>query len=394
MRQMASVKGSMPACLPVVRAVPSLNPPRPFSTRSPERILVPCGSASYVSIDLFNSPQDSPKSALLVHLPAFPSADGSVSRVPKFLEDLPVASINYRWQAAASRDPAPLCWPMPVHDTAFAFAWLVDNLAPPGNSRRDIYVYGSHLGASLATSLSLTEAHAHARFGVRGLVAYNGIYNWTMFLPDHRINKRAPSMMPAPELDEASHLRKLQGAMAGLFDKPSNLFDPFASPSLFFHSPGMLQPRSFSMSTEDAAMIDALTGDQDAPSAPPKAPRKSHLIFPPRKSTLKIPQTLLLHDASRQPPRSSKAPKNGQARRKAKAAGHSLAAQAEELAELMRRSVSVIEMKERCKWDEEVVEDDQVQRRVQVVEVGPETGSIELNDGGQQTALEWLQDRM
>lgn len=269
-----------------------------------------------------------------------------------------------------------------------AFAWLARNLAPPGQSRRDVYVYGSHLGASLATSLSLTEAHAHARFGVRGLVAYNGIYNWTMFLSDHRINRPGT----AAELAVPSHLHTLHEAMPGLFDKPSNLFDPFASPSLFFHSPGLLQPPSFLMSAQDAAMVDALTGDQDAASAPPKAPRKSHLVFPPRKSTLKIPPTLLLHDAS---PRLSKLTKTGRpSRRKTKPSGHSLAAQAEELAELMRRSVALTEMKVRCRWDEDVVEDEEVRRRVQVVEVGPETDTIELSDGGQDVALEWLRDRM
>lgn len=265
-------------------------------------------------------------------------------------------------------------------------------MAPLGNSKRDIYVYASHLGASLATSLSLTETHAHARFGVRGLMAYNGIYNWTMFLPDHRINKppkRAPAMATAPGLDEASHLHKLWEQMPALFDKPSNLFDPFASPSLFFHGPGLLRPESFYMSINDAAMIDALTADDDATSAPPKAPRKSRLIFPPRKSTLKLPPTLLLHDSSRQRPGPSKSTKGGQTKRRTKTTGHSLAAQARELAEMMRRSVSASELK-----DEAVVEDDEVHRRVRVVELGPETDSIELSDAGQEIAREWLEERM
>lgn len=359
--------------------------------------LVPANSPG----SLFNTPENSPESALLIHLPPSPSGDGSEPSLPDFLQHLPVASINYRWAATSQAigqngTSVPLCWPTPTHDTAFAFAWLLENLAPPKNGRRDIYVYGSHLGASLATSLALTEAHSHARFGVRGVVAYNGIYNWTMFLPDHRINKpptRSKKAVVPPQPAEGSHLHRLQDEIPGLFDDPSNLFDPFASPSLFFHGPGLLVPRSFSMSMEDAANIDRLTKGDDGQAMVMKTPRKSHLIFPPRKSTLKIPETLLLHDSQPQPP-PSPTTKSGRTRRRAKMSGNTFEAQAEELAGLMKRSVDVVELKERCKWDEDMEDKgDEAHRRVQLVDVGPETKSIELSDGGQQAALTWLQDR-
>ncbi|POR33103.1 Uncharacterized protein TPAR_06695 [Tolypocladium paradoxum] len=385
----------------VLRAKWSPSCQRAFGTRRPERVDVRCGSAGHVTIDLFNAPENSPESALLIHLPPFPSSDDSEARLPEFLQHLPVASINYRWAAtsqAIGQNGAlvPLCWPTPTHDTAFAFAWLLETLAPPKNGRRDIYVYGSHLGASLATSLALVEAHSHARFGVRGVVAYNGIYNWTMFLPDHRINKppTRPKKAVAPaQPAEGSHLHRLQDEMPGLFDDPTNLFDPFASPSLFFHSPGLVVPRSFSMSMEDAANIDRLTKGDDAQVMPLKPPRKSHLIFPPRKSTLKIPETLLLYD-SQPPPPPPPTTKTGRTRRRAKTPGNTFEAQAEELAELMRRSVDVVELKERSKWDEDIEDkEDEAHRRVQLVGVGPETKSIELSDGGQQAALTWLQHR-
>ncbi|KYK61042.1 hypothetical protein DCS_02182 [Drechmeria coniospora] len=380
---------------------------RCFSCRSsPERFSVRCGSAGHVTVDLFNRPEGSPESALLLHIPPFPCSDGAAASLPEFLQHLPVASINYRWgptSLVAGHEegmiPRPFLWPTPIHDVAIAYAWLVEKLAPPGNSRRNIYVYGSHLGASLATSLSLTEAHTHARFGIRGLVTYNGIYNWTMFLPDHRVNKRqkkGQAIIPPPQPAEGSHLHNLQQEMPRLFEDPSQLFDSFASPSLFFHSPGLHVPRSFSMSTEDTARIDALAaGEEIADSSlMMKAPRKSHMIFPPRSSTLKIPETLLLHDSDPLALVPLKT-KSGRAAKRARAKGNTFGAQAEELAELMRRSIEVVELKQRRKWDEDMhFKEDEARRRVQVVDVGSETASTNLGVDGRDVATAWLQHRL
>lgn len=342
---------------------------------------------------LFNLSHHSPSAALLVHLPPGPSRDGTPAPPPDFLQDWPVASINYRW------GPAPegsfKKWPTPVHDTAFAFAWLTSNLAPE-KGRRDMYVYGSHLGAGLATSLALTEAHTHAPFGVRGVVAYNGVYNWTMFLPDHRINGPKNSLTPPPAPAEGSHLYHFDEQMPGLFDTPANLFDPFASPSLLFHNPGLLVPRSFGMSMADAAMIDALANKETDFAIPLKQPRKSHMVFPPRKSTLKIPETLLLHDSPAAQPHKKDARRTRKraAAVAAAARGNTLEAHARELAELMRRSIEKVEVKERSKWDDEMDGwEDEVLRRVQTVDVGGETGSQEMGERAQEIAQEWLRDR-
>ncbi|UNI18089.1 hypothetical protein JDV02_004381 [Purpureocillium takamizusanense] len=367
-----------------------------------ERVDVRCGSAGHVSVDLYNAPDSCPESALLIHLPAFPASDSDELALPSFLKNFPVASINYRWRpghlpAGKYNALVPMFWPTPVHDVAFAYAWLVENLAPPENGRRDIYVYGSHLGAGLATSLSLTETHAHSRFGIRGVVAYNGIYNWTMFLPDHRINK-SPQRAGArarvtQEPTESFHIRRLREEMPGLFDRPSNLFDSFASPSLFFHSPGLHVPPSFTMSMDDIAAIDAMTSDEDEPTIPLKTPRKSHLIYPPRQSTLKIPETLLLYDS---PPQiTPSTTKSGRPKKRPKASGNSLQSQAYELVALMRRSIDVVELKERSKWDEDLQDrEHEKYRRVQVVHAGTETGITELGGNGQHMVLAWLRDRL
>jgi acetyl esterase/lipase len=352
---------------------------------------------------LFNVSKHAPDSTLIVHLPPIPSRAGSPAVLPGFLRQWPVASINYRWERSSEHGPddgfaRPLSWPTPVHDVAFAYSWLVENLAPPGNGRRDIYVYGSYLGGSLAASLGLTEAHAHARFGVRGFVAYNGIYNWTMFLPDHRVNRpsgRSKTPTAPPELPEGSHLQGFHKQLSSLFQRPSNLFDPFASPSLFFHGPGLAIPQTFSMSTAELSLIDALSqhsSDSDLTPliTPSRPPRKSHLVFPPRKSTLKIPPALLLHDA---PPRITETTTKSR-KRKPKLVGNTFQAQAEELAELMRRSIDKVELKERIKWDEETDSwEEEAQRRVQVLELGEEGESHALSEMGEEVVINWFEGR-
>lgn len=337
------------------------------------------------------------KSPFFVHLPPFPSADAVPTPLPRFLADKPVASINYRWVALEGvADAVTSRWPRPIHDTLFAYSWLVENLAPEGLQRRDIYVYGSHLGGSLATALSLTEAHPHMRFAVRGVISYNGVYNWTMFLPDHAINrpyKRTKN--PAPrrrQQVEDSHLYRLQELLPAFFRAPVDMFDPFASPSLFFHNPGLAVPEaSYVMTAEETAALLALADPEAAAAAQHArvAAHKSHLVFPPRASTQKIPEALLLYDSP------VAAPSKTGRRTVASGRGNTMENQARELAELMRRSVDKVELKERRRWDEDVdLWQGEAERRVQLCEVGDERSSLELNPVGEAAVEEWLAKRL
>ena len=269
-----------------------------------------------------------------------------------------------------------------------------------------MHVFGSYLGASPATSLALTESHPHAQFGVRSFSAYNGVYNWTIFLPEHPFHRRKTvkgiQSMEAPTLAEGEKLESLRESIPDLFRDPSNLFDPFASPSLFFHNPGMLVPRDFNAPrSQMSSMVSLLTGenaDVEQPEESVKPPRKSHLVFPPRASTLKIPQSLLLYDRHVSPPTTGK-------RRTKRSAGHTFGTQAEELAELMRRSIVKVELKERSKWDTEGIEgwdEDVAFCRVQTLDVeeNASTGMSTsqeiftgLSKGAQDQLLTWLQEQ-
>lgn len=144
------------------------------------------------------------------------------------------------------------------------------------------------------------------------------------------------------------------------------------------------------MSVAEAVAIDAMLGKETEPAYVVKTPRKSHFVFPPRQSTLKIPEALLLHDSSPIALTASGKP----SRRKSKASGNSFEMQAAELVELMRRSIEVVELKDRCKWDDDILDlADESRRRVQLMDVGEGSSDYEMSAAGEAAALRWLMER-
>ncbi|KAK3682587.1 hypothetical protein B0T22DRAFT_288864 [Podospora appendiculata] len=410
-----------------------------------QRVRVPCASSGEIIVSLHNLANHAPTTPLMIWIPPFPQEPGKEyshpAALPSWLQHHPAAIINYRWAGQAPnperphRSPTPESvispyWPIPIHDIVFGYSWIVQNLGPPNLARRDIYVHSSYLGASLAAGLALTETHSHQPTAVRGLVAYNGIYNWTAFLPDHPIHKAVreaaskynTSSGPDTQEEERSLFHDLESRIPSLFRTPADLFDPFASASLFFHSPGLHVPPDFYTSylPETASSwsfaISALTGENMHPqmtSLEPgtetaatmnlKPPRKGYYAFPPRASTLKIPETLLLHES---PPAVEWLPGARRGKRKpapGKRKGeNSFRVQAEELGGLMRRSIEKLELKERMKWDEEFGKDSwesESLKRVRVVDVGRdvdgegEQKGLGLSGFGREVVGDWLEER-
>lgn len=376
----------------------------------------------------------------MIYLPPYSTASGRgiYSELPLFCHGHPTAVIHYRWAGyspftgdgsdavSATKNPGPatpLYWPTPLHDVLQGYSWILENLAPQLYKRRDVYIFGSYLGASLATSLALTEARPHHRMAVRGCVAFNGVYNWTMFLPDHPINRAPKSRSSTSNILEEilgrpqdPGLLDLKQHAPALFKKPDNLFDPFASPCLFFHTPGLHVPRTFTKPVDQdyAALSSPSPSSSPSSSLLPlseflssqdltpeallsglaqKPPRMSPLVFPPRKSTLKIPQTLLLHTTAPPPPPSLQ--RRRRRRTKKEAPNNSFRTQANELAGVMRRSVDKIEMKERLRWDEDYEGwEDEAVRRVQVYDVGLGEEAFGLPRLGNGLVEAWLEDRL
>ncbi|KAH7027904.1 uncharacterized protein B0I36DRAFT_328183 [Microdochium trichocladiopsis] len=441
---------------------------RPYSS-AVQRIPVPCGMSGNVIVDLYNLDTATDTAPLLIYLPPFYATPASEPvQLPPFCRELPTAVINYRWAGFSPWEddvvtPLPsspssvaadevadtlpsehLQWPAPIHDTTRAYSWLLEQLEPPAYTRRSVYVYGSYLGASLATSLALTENHPHLRMAVRGCVAFNGIYNWTMFLPNHPIHHqaRARGGISGSVLDqfitppEDAELQELGEHAESLFRTPENMFDHFASPCLFFHTPGLLVPPSFD--DEDNASISravyAATMPSPSPSVAPdepfpdtplplssspasasssteeheemiaqmaalkplRPPRRHPLIFPPRTSTLKIPEALLLHTSPPPTPFQTRAGgRRKGAKKPAVTATNSFAHQASELAAVMHKSINRLEIRERRQWEDDSGEfDEEAARRVQVADVGLSQEFFELPQQGQEMVKTWLEDRM
>ncbi|KAF6821473.1 hypothetical protein CPLU01_12455 [Colletotrichum plurivorum] len=395
------------------------SPLPPTAAPTDESVTVECGSSGSFTIDLHGVSRHHPSTPLVIYLPPFSPAPGTRPVVPRFLRRYPTAVFNYRWRhpdsdptPAATPAPAPgehdfstpLQWPTPIHDVLAGYHWVAANLRPEANARRDLYVYSSHAGASLAASLALTESHCHERVAVRGLVAWNGIFDWSMFLPDHRVNRPASTksrkLPPGPE--EGTALRMLQDQVGDLFSRPADLLDPFASAVLFFRTPGMLAPSTFTQALALTTLIDSMSSltpggrpvDLLSSLAATTAPRRSALNFPPRKSTLKLPATLLLHDAP--PARTRRRTKTTTTWRSRTGGGHTFEAQALELAGLMRRSLEKLEFKQRAEWDEDLDADEEGRRRVGVrcVEGDGDGDGLELGARGEEVAGAWLEERI
>jgi hypothetical protein len=323
-----------------------------------------------------------------------------------------VAVINYRWLDPTNDGlviPASQ-WPFPIHDILFGYSWLIETFTPPDTARRDVYVYGSYLGASLAAGLALSESHPHQRMAVRGVMTYNGIYNWTMFLPDHPIHSDksfADAMTDLSWNEEGSYFSYMRRTMPSLFASPGHIFDPFASPSLFFHNPGLLVPGEFNTSTLPDSMnsaIDVLAessslseDEEDEALAGLKAPRKSYLGFPPRHSTLKIPEALLMYERSAPEPKTVRGVYRGRRLKSAykkQPTVNNFENQAAELAGLMRRSIDKRELRDRRKWDVDYADDGEALRRVEARDVASDEVDGELDQHGQKVAAAWLEERI
>ncbi|TLD28372.1 hypothetical protein PspLS_03319 [Pyricularia sp. CBS 133598] len=395
-------------------------------SRHHEQVSVRCGSSGHITVDLHNHLYHPPTAPLVIYLPPFSRQPHLSPPLPEFIKRYPTAVINYRWpedsllsepvpsgQNAQPEDDSviptnPLHWPTPIHDTLFGYSWITENLVPPNLQRRDIYVVGSYLGASLAASLALTESHTHERMAVRGVALYNGIYDWTAFLPPQN-NTTAPdalaamkSLLELPDDDpEGSAMHYLRQLVPTLFKTPSNLFDPFASAVLFFRSTGLLVPSSFepSESTIPPGLERAIAelsldeASTPAPGSPEavrlevafKAPRKGYMAFPPRQSTLRIPEALILHE------KGTAQPGRVRGRKRVTATRHDFASQAKELARVMRRSISMYELRERMKLDDIDEGGAEAERRVQLRDIGTEDVA---GDVLAPVVEEWLEEKM
>jgi pimeloyl-ACP methyl ester carboxylesterase len=224
-------------------------------------------------ISICSPSQSDCTSPILLYLPSGPSPlqwpeSNLYSRLREY-----IASTNPSCTLVALRyrlNPPSRLFPGPIHDTAVGWEWILQTLltsrspasSPKAELQPRISVYGSFIGASLATMLSLTEPRY-----IHSLNLVNPIVDW-VGLEDKPLSESPDGL-------------KLLALREKLFRVPDHYYDPFASPVLFLRSPGRDVP----------SLPDETAGEEDIVSEGEETivkRRKALRHWPPAGSDLRV----------------------------------------------------------------------------------------------------------
>jgi acetyl esterase/lipase len=264
-------------------------------------------------------------SPIIIYLPTGPVAthsslvradDGEIVTALSAATNAHIVRLNYRLGPGVQ-------YPTPIHDVLTGYDWVKNNLSHSntsnGSSRLRIGVCGQLIGGSLAAMLALTES----RMGESCIAAaaLNApIVDWIFPEPEfiesedeseaesgdfiehsHPMNlknslKQKPKPKPKPKRPTSWDLHginatlpttSLLDARSELFRSPANYFDSFASPILFFRSPGADVPLPVSdHPSGEGALEEAL---EEMIEQTTTTRRKVHRTFPPTGSSLRLP---------------------------------------------------------------------------------------------------------
>lgn len=252
-------------------------------------------------------------SPIIIYLPSGPVLqhscpldDGEAVSALAAASNATVVRLNYRVGAGSH-------YPTPIHDVLSGYDWVRQNLASistasPSASPVRIGACGQLVGGSLAAMLALTES----RMGESGIAAAainSPVLDWifpeststsldleNVFGVDaesgdlvevdahlksksSRAKLKTPSSWDLHQDNTALPASSLLRARSELFRRPANYFDPFASPILFFRSPGADVPPPVS-DCSDVGSVEPTT---------PATRRRAHRAFPPTGSSLRLP---------------------------------------------------------------------------------------------------------
>lgn len=262
---------------------------------------------------------DTPPPIILCLRPGFVLADidKDASRAEFLARNVPAVSVEICYRAGKEYQ-----FPNPVHDVLFGYDWVLKHLVPnrsfvaPGFNDRlpaRIGVYGEHLGGSLATMLALTECHIKGH-RIAAAAVHEPILDW--ILPDGtvqpvpaagRSKKSRRSIKDDPTASSyAALLQHLNDARKDLFKRPEHWFDSFASPLLFFRTPGVAIPKigpadlpdefaELSLLNQQDFMrqqlqLSAMSNITDGSQQPQEPEEDSDGQSPPRKSARRYPR--------------------------------------------------------------------------------------------------------
>ncbi|QSZ36305.1 hypothetical protein DSL72_007431 [Monilinia vaccinii-corymbosi] len=451
---------------------PSVQKPRQLATAASwpvERYDITCGISGQITVELHNSflLRNSPETPLVIYLPPYPTSPLPPLQPPSWLlNSYPVFNIPYRWYnnpKISFRKEKFHPFPIPIHDTLQAYSWLLDRYLPslspepkpldspnrdnpPNPIQRPLLIYGSYLGGTLATSLALTESFVSSPLPtkIHSLIVHNGIFDWTPIsttldpstFPTDSSYPSSPNLSLTSMSTTELYARypwttlTLHALKTRLFSSPSQTFDPFASPILFFRTAGINIPKRWPLppppSEPETNFIDAydfpssplddpydispypsspLDDPWDTPVTPPeeqgqepeahKESRKRTRMFPPPNSPLEIPRSLFTYTS----------PQDKYARRVQHDDEHEndnadiFHHQARELTQLMRRSITEHGLREGDLWDEDYDAVGLAGERVRYVEVGGGGGGArgdgsECGDGAEREEIVqgWIEE--
>jgi acetyl esterase/lipase len=256
------------------------------------------------------------QSPIIIYLPTGPAAadsslikadDGEIVTALSAATNAYVVRVNYRLGDGVH-------YPTPIHDVLTGYDWVKKNMSPSGTASSRyplrVGVCGQLIGGSLATMLALTES----RMGescIAAAAVNAPIVDWMFPEPepgfvaseiesDRRSGgsdeadssgfasilksktKKKPKKASSWELyhhDATLPASSLLNVRNTIFRKPANYFDSFASPILFFRSPGVDVP---------LPVLD-IPSDEELIEQTPSIRRKVHRAFPPTGSSLRIP---------------------------------------------------------------------------------------------------------
>ncbi|KAJ9667338.1 hypothetical protein H2201_002539 [Coniosporium apollinis] len=231
--------------------------------------------------------------------------DASIASTLSSATSATVVQLNYRLSSAHQ-------YPTPIHDVLIGYDWIVRHLAPSWVSRHGatnrekvlkIGVRGSLVGGSLATMLALTECRLGGSRIVAAAVS-EPVVDWVFPSPargvvdtDTEDDEPGPGLRKQRKAKLApSHVQHanspvlptstLLAARDRFFRNQDAYLDPFASPLLFFRTPGVA-PAPVLTSFSPSSASSSSSGEEAEVAAPP--PRKSPRVYPPTGSGLQLP---------------------------------------------------------------------------------------------------------
>jgi len=209
------------------------------------------------------TPPASGPATILLLLPRGPllsDAENDIANASYLRSRLPytIAQVNYR---LGSANP----YPTPVHDVLAGYDWVQEHLLPKraitrvGRSEHvgRVCVVGELFGGSLATMLAVTEC----RKGEPGIVAAainNPLADWVQPDDEPELTSPKSSLAKFGQKHVGLEIDDLLRARGNYFLKPEAYFDPFASPLLFFRTPGTAVPSDRRSEVDDLDLLSAI----------------------------------------------------------------------------------------------------------------------------------------